>query len=94
MLVTVVVKSDAQPDTFVGIIKAPLSSITDEQRKNLRRAYNCDEYDETDEDQISCLFFRELELKEFDPTDPYAGIETLVNIDGIDGWVRELPILR
>jgi hypothetical protein len=88
MLVTVIVKYDApSADIFVGIIKAPLSSVTEEQRNNLRKALDCDGHGETnpDDDEVSNLFFRELELTELDPTDQFASIKELVNVDGERG---------
>lgn len=77
-ITAIVIYEASSAETFIGIVKAPLSSITEAQRDNLRKAFNCDR---PEEHETNNLFFRELELVEFDPTDPYIGIKKLVNID-------------
>lgn len=79
MRVTVITKFDGySSEIYVAVVSTPLAQITEEQRLELRREFDCDGVGETDEDDedVSNLFFREVEV---------TTIENVTNILNVDG---------
>lgn len=80
MRVTVVVKCDGRSaGNYVAVIAQPLSEITKEQRNALRKAFDCDGFGRTveDDDDASNMFFREVEV--------YGSIDQVVELFSVDG---------